>query len=104
MAARKTVVEEEVFEEEVFEDEPVVMSDGITTAVVKHEDKNEEPLVDIYLPPLEDSGSAGLVVDQYEHVTIANEVKDKVWYIHRGEHVQVPVSVYMVMKEKYPNL
>ena len=104
MAARKTAVEE-VFEEDFEEiEEPVVMEDGITTAVVKHEEKNTEPLVDIYLPPLEDSGSAGLVVDQYEHVTIANEVKDKVWYIHRGEHVQVPVSVYMVMKEKYPNL
>lgn len=75
-----------------------------TFAVVKKKEENTEPKVMIFLPALEDSGSAGLQVDQYEHVTIANEAMDKTYYIHRGEHVEVPESVYEVLKAKYPNL
>ena len=94
MAARKPVIDEEL----------EVNTDPNTFAVVRKKEEDLEPKVMIFLPALEDSGSAGLQVDQYEHVTIANEEKDNTYYIHRGEHVEVPVSVYEVLKAKYPNL
>ena len=53
---------------------------------------------------VEDSGDSGLSVDQYEHVTISNEVRDQTYYIHRGEWVEVPVNVYIILKAKYPDL
>ena len=62
------------------------------------------PMVEVFIPALEDTGSNGLKVDQYEHVTIANETGEKTYYIHRGERVDVPVPVFMVLKEKYPKL
>ena len=64
----------------------------------------EGPMVTVTLPALEDSGSAGLKVDQYEHVTISNEEKEDVYYVLRGEPVQVPVPVFVVLKERYPKL
>ena len=66
-------------------------------------EKHEGPTVRIYLPRLEEEGN-GVKVDQYEHVTIANELGSNTWYIRRGEWVDVPVAVYVVMKEKYPDL
>lgn len=76
----------------------------LTTMVTEKDDSYKGPRVSIFLPALEDSGSAGLKVDQYEHVTIANEEREKTYYIHRGENVEVPVPVFMVLKEKYPNI
>jgi hypothetical protein len=76
----------------------------LTTAVVKDEKKYDGPYVNIFLPALEDSGDEGLKVDQYEHVTIANEMGKQVFLVHRGEWVEVPVPVFMVLKEKYPKL
>ena len=94
MAARKPV--EEVNETAGF--------GPLTTVVTPVDTSYKGPTVPVFLPALEDSGSAGLKVDQYEHVTIQNEVMDKTWYIHRGESVEVPVDVYMVLKQKYPNI
>jgi len=62
------------------------------------------PRVAIFLPALEDPGDQGLAVDQYEHVTIANEEKEEHYRIHRGEWVEVPVPVFVVLKERYPKL
>ena len=76
----------------------------LTTAVVKDEKKYTGPYVQIFLPELENSGEEGMPVDQYEHVTIANEVGKEVYRVHRGEHVSVPVPVFMALKEKYPKL
>jgi hypothetical protein len=74
------------------------------TFVMEQEDKSYRgPMVNIYLPKLEEEGS-GVQVDQYEHVTIANEEGEKTYYVKRGERVDVPVAVYVVMKEKYPDL
>ena len=68
------------------------------------EEKNEKrPMVDVFLPEIQGSGG-DLKVDQYEHVTIANEEKETCWKVLRGETVSVPVEVYMVLKEKYPKL
>ena len=79
-------------------------TDTLTTVVTPEDNSYKGPTVSVFLPALEDSGSAGLKVDQYEHVTIANEVKEKTYYIHRGASVEVPVPVFMVLKEKYPNI
>ena len=91
MAAKKIVTQE-------------LESGSLTTIVRPVDDSYKGPTVTVFLPALEDSGSAGLKVDQYEHVTIANEETEKTYYIHRGESVEVPVPVFMVLKEKYPNI
>ena len=57
----------------------------------------------IYLPKLEEEGS-GVKVDQYEHVTLANEEREWTWYVKRGERVEVPVPVYVLLKAKYPDI
>jgi hypothetical protein len=76
----------------------------LTTAVVKDEKKYDGPYVNIFLPALEDSGDEGLKVDQYEHVTIANEEGIQEYRVHRGEHVEVPVPVFIALKDRYPEL
>lgn len=80
-----------------------VMDDGLTIVQEVKEEKVKVPTVQIYLPKLEEEGN-GVKVDQYEHVTIANENKEETFYVKRGERVDVPVNVYVVMKEKYPDL
>ena len=78
--------------------------DTLTTAVVHEEKPTGVPTVSVFLPELEGGGEDGLKVDQYEHVTIANQMKAEHYKIHRGEHVDVPVPVFMALKEKYPML
>ena len=77
---------------------------SLTTAVVKDEKKYDGPYVQIFFPELENPGDEGMQVDQYEHVTISNEVGREKFLVHRGEHVMVPVPVFMALKEKYPKL
>lgn len=57
-----------------------------------------EPRVMIYIPKIEDA--VGAKVDQTEHVTIDG----KTTIVRRGERVEVPVSVFSVLKVKYPDL
>ena len=79
------------------------LKDNLTTVVRKEEKKDVGPRVRVYIPRLEDDGS--VTVDQYEHVTIANENGEpQVTRIHRGEWVDVPVNVYMILKDRYPDL
>ena len=78
--------------------------DSLTVAVPRKEETNDEPRVPVFIPALEDPGSEGIKVDQYEHVTIANEEGEKTYYVLRGERTEVPVSVFMVLKERYPKL
>lgn len=83
--------------------DPKMMSDNLTFVVEEKKKESDEPTVRIYLPRIEDDGS--VAVDQYEHVTIANENGEpERWRVHRGEWVDIPVHVYIVMKEKYPDL
>ena len=83
--------------------EEKAMKDSLTFAVPKPKEEDGGPRVRIILPRLEDDGS--VAVDQYEHVTIANESgQPQVTYVHRGEWVDVPVNVYITLKEKYPDL
>ena len=78
--------------------------DNLTTAVQKKEPSYKGPYVDVFLPELDGGGEDGMKVDQYEHVTLANEEKETMYRIHRGEHVSVPVPVFLALKEKYPKL
>lgn len=82
---------------------PDAIEDSLTTAVQKKTDGYKGPMVGIFLPELE-AAEDGIPVDQYEHVTIANEQGETNYRIHRGERVDVPVPVFMALKEKYPKL
>ncbi|MDY4140835.1 MAG: hypothetical protein SOY30_16090 [Eubacteriales bacterium] len=74
-------------------------SDAITAAVSSTKTKDTTPRVSVFLPPLEDEGT-GLVIDQYEHVTVNGETT----LVKRGEHVQVTVPVYLQLRNKFPHL
>ena len=82
----------------------MVMDDPMTSVTEQKTSDYNGPMVDIFLPALEDQGQGGMKVDQYEHVTIANEHGETCWKVLRGEHVQVPVPVFVVLKERYPKL
>ena len=78
--------------------------DSLTIEQAPKEKGYTGPMVPIYLPKLEDPGDAGIKVDQYEHVTISHEEREWAYYVRRGERVDVPVPVFMVLKEKYPDI
>ncbi|MDD3411576.1 MAG: hypothetical protein PHY12_12295 [Eubacteriales bacterium] len=61
----------------------------------------QEPVVGIYLPLLENDTTSGNV-DQ----SVTVEVNGKIWRIERGQHVEVPREVFIVMKEsgRFENL
>ena len=91
MATKENTVEEMNREETfTFVDEPV-------------KDQYKGPMVDVFIPKLEEAGN-GLKADQYEHVTIANEMKETCYKVLRGERVEVPIPVFLALKERYPNL
>ena len=91
--------------EETMNDDTIWLDDPTTIKVAEGQKKYSGPMVDIYLPALEEEGS-GVKVDQYEHVTIANEEREDHYKIRRGVHVSVPVPVFVVLKQsgRYPNL
>jgi hypothetical protein len=105
MATKKNPVIDEELDEEL-EDENVgeLFQASLTSAVPVKKAKYEGPRVTIFLPKLEDSGDEGVKVDQYEHVTLANEKGEEVYYVLRGEYVEVPVPVFIALKERYPKL
>ena len=80
-----------------------IIDDGITITAVQKEEGYKGPMVSVFLPKLEEEGG-GLKVDQYEHVTIANEIEEKIYRVKRGERVDIPVPVFVILKEKYPDL
>ena len=81
-------------------DDEQLMEDEMTFSEGEKKTKHTGPMVEVFLPRLEDDGS--IKVDQYEHVTIANEKGEpERWRILRGERVMVPVRVFMVLHEKY---
>lgn len=57
----------------------------------------KEDMPKIFLPLLEDDEGKA---DQTENVTI----NGKTWIIKRGEYVNVPQSVFIALKQKYPHL
>lgn len=78
-------------------------NDPLTFTVTQEVKDDNRQMVDIFLPEIQGAGG-DMKVDQYEHVTIANEEKETCWKVLRGETVRVPVEVYIVLKEKYPKL
>ena len=102
MATKKTAPApvEEIVEAE----DNITFIDPLTTRTPEKQKVYNGPYVPVFIPALEDSGSNGLKVDQYEHVTIANEEKETCWKVLRGETVEVPVPVFLVLKEKYPKI
>lgn len=80
------------------------IDDPLTTIEAPKEEGPKWPMVPVFIPALEDTGSNGLRVDQYEHVTIANENKETRYRVRRGEPVDVPVPVFIVLKDRYPKL
>ena len=90
--------------EEINELDEQQLEDSMTVVAAEKPQEYQGPRVRIFLPKLEDDGGQGLKVDQYEHVTIANEAHETHYRILRGEWVDVPVPVFVVLKEKYPQL
>ena len=78
--------------------------EDLTVQVEAKDESYKGPMVTVFIPALEDSGFEGLKVDQYEHVTIANEEKETCYKVLRGEPVQVPVPVFIQLKNRYPKL
>ena len=83
--------------------EELNIEDPITTVDTPKDEGPKWPMVRIFLPPPENADE-GSKVDMYEHVTIANEKGQKIWYVLRGEWTEVPVPVFVALKEKYPKL
>lgn len=77
--------------------------DSMTVAVERKEKEDNRIMVPVFLPELPGGGD-GVKVDQYEHVTIANEQNEEVFRVLRGETVDIPVNVFINMKAKYPKL
>ena len=75
----------------------------LTTAVPQEKKNDNEIRIRIMLPRLED-GSDGVNVDQTEHLSISNERGDNFIRIKRGEWVDVTPEVFMLLKQRYPNL
>ncbi len=98
MAARKQIAAEEQIEKDEIELGP------LTIQTAAPEERYNGPVVPVFLPALEDNGDGGLKVDQYEHVTIANERGETCYKVLRGETVEVPVPVFIVLKERYPKI
>jgi len=76
------------------------LNSSLSVVVAEKEEEYKEPMVTVHLPRLEEDGN-GIKVDQYEHVTISNVEETREYKVLRGERVEVPVSVFMVLKEKY---
>jgi len=106
MAAKKDMTLE-VNNIEIEDNEPdygnVSLDDSMTVKIEKKQATYNGPMVTVFLPKLEEEGS-GVKVDQYEHVTIANEAREWTWYVKRGERVDVPVPVFVLLHDKYPDI
>lgn len=107
MAAKKKDMTLEVNDIEIEDNEPdygnVTLDDSMTVKIEQKQATYNGPMVTVYLPKLEEEGS-GVKVDQYEHVTIANEAREWTWYVKRGERVEVPVPVFVLLHDKYPDI
>ena len=106
-AKKKEEMTLEVNDIEMEDNEPdygdVTLDDSMTVKIEQKQASYNGPMVTVYLPKLEEEGS-GVKVDQYEHVTIANEAREWTWYVKRGERVDVPVPVFVLLHDKYPDI
>lgn len=84
--------------------EEVNLAEQMTVVSEKVDDSWKGPVVEVFIPELENTGDNGLKVDQYEHVSLANEMGEKIYYVRRGERVEVPVPVFLALKARYPKI
>ena len=75
-----------------------------TVAVPVKPKEEKETRVKIFIPKRENDDATGVAVDQYEHVSISNEKGDNFIRIKRGEHVNVTPEVFILLKQRYPDL
>ena len=80
------------------------MAKSQTIAVPQKKVENDETRVRIFIPKRENDDATGVAVDQYEHVSISNEKGDNFVRIKRGEYVDVTPEVFVLLKQRYPNL
>ena len=102
MATKKTTEIEELIDNF---DGAIDVDDPTTVRIAETRGGYRGPMVMIYLPAMVEEGS-GVKVDQFEHVTIANEDREEHYKVKCGVHVDVPVPVFAILKEsgRYPNL
>ena len=74
--------------------------DNLTAAVPVVETKDTTPRVKIFIPETADDNDPEIKVDHYEHVTIGGHTT----LVRRGQHVEVPVPVFIQLRNKYPYL
>lgn len=74
-------------------------TDDITVEVAAPLPEEQKAAVRVFLPLLEDQDTS-MEIDQTEYVTI----NGKTTAIRRGEYVDVPVPVFMQLRNKYPHL
>lgn len=74
--------------------------DAITDVISAKTEIDTTPRVRIYIRPRNEETQEGVKIDQYEHVTIDG----KTTLIRRGEHVDVPVPVYLQLRNRFPYL
>lgn len=74
-------------------------TDDITVEVAAPQPEEQKAAVRVFLPLLEDQDTS-MEIDQTEYVTI----NGKTTAIRRGEYVDVPVPVFMQLRNKYPHL
>jgi len=106
MAAKKNLVledEEIEIEEEENRYDNVSLDDGITVRIEEKQPEYKGEMVRVFLPKLEEEGS-GIKVDQFEHVTISNEAREWTWRVQRGVWVDVPIPVFVQLKNKFPDI
>jgi hypothetical protein len=103
MAAKTKEIKDEILEEEDEKEEAGNFrgdeDDSLTVVVPPKKPKYNGPRVEVFLPeiPHED----GENVDQYEHVTLANEKGEEHYRVLRGERVEVPVPVFIQLHNRY---
>lgn len=78
--------------------------ENISFTVPPAPEKPQEVRVRIMLPKREEDDSPGVNVDQFEHVTISNEVGEQTIYVKRGEYVDVTIPVFTLLRQRYPNI
>lgn len=74
--------------------------DAITDAISAKTENDTTPRVRIYIHPRNEETQEGVKIDQYEHVTI----QGKTTLVRRGEHVDVPVPIYLQLRNRFPYL
>lgn len=62
-------------------------------------EENKEPTVRVFIPLTEEDNGT-VKTDHYEHVTINGES----YAVMRGQYVDVPVPVFIQLRNKYPNI